>query len=510
MVTKPSRGFERTHGLPGALGVRAPRVAVYVRVSTEEQAEGHSLEYQEEACRRRADELGPEHVALYRDAGFSAKSANRPAFQRMLEDVDACKVDVVIVLKLDRFARNRLDGLLAKQRMEKAGVKLISVTEPLDDTPAGLITEGMLQLIAEWYSVDLKHKVTAGLRKRAEKGLMNAMPPFGYAQSDDPRAEPPTIVSDEAAAVLLAFERYATGCVTYKQIAAEFNAAGFRTRHRAPKGDPQDGARQWTGDSIRALIQCPVYKGVVTHKGEEFQGRHEAIVSEELWSRANEVGTRLRGRATTWKPVRFYPLAGILRCAGCGSPLQGNNMGKHIPWRYYRETAARRGIPCDKPQISVRADEIEPAVDDIVARFRMPANVRRKVIELLGAEDDAAASEAAEAKIRERLRRLSRLYGEMELSEAEYGAQRRKLEAELERLTIPRTKAAAAVEHFDLLQAAWKKATPEEKRGLGLALFEAIYFDLATMTIAEVVVQPAFRPWLAPAEPHRPEAAQDG
>ena len=82
------------------------------------------------------------------------------------------------------------------------------------------------------------------------------------------------------------------------------------------------------------------------------------------------------------------------------------------------------------------------------------------------------------------------------MAEGDYEAQRRALEAERDRLTVPRERVAAVAEQFDLLQAAWAKATPQEKRGLALALFEHIDFDMETMTIAGVVVRPAFRPWL--------------
>src|SRR5437868_5144841 len=125
--------------------------AVYARVSTAEQAEGHSLDYQIDGCRRRALEVGMKQVVIYEDAGFSAKSANRPAFMRLIGDAEAGLFKVIFVLKLDRFARSRLDSLVFKERLRTVGVQLISVTEPLDDSPAGLITGGMLELIAEWY-----------------------------------------------------------------------------------------------------------------------------------------------------------------------------------------------------------------------------------------------------------------------------------------------------------------------------------------------------------------------
>ncbi len=137
----------------------------------------------------------------------------------------------MIVWKGDRFARNRLDALLAK---------FYNVTD-VDDSPAGLSVKD-LQLIAEWYSKDLQHKVTAGLRKRAEKGLMNGMPPFGYRQSDSPASEPPLIIPEEACHVREAFERFATGTASYREIASDWNKRGLRTRHR-----PQSGAKMVRG-----------------------------------------------------------------------------------------------------------------------------------------------------------------------------------------------------------------------------------------------------------------------
>ncbi|MBK6559956.1 recombinase family protein [Candidatus Amarobacter glycogenicus] len=94
-------------------------IAIYVRVSTTEQTLGHSLVTQEDACRKFAETLGLGDIVVYSDAGFSAKTSNRPAFQRLLDDADAGRIGAVIVWKGDRFARNRLDALLAKERCER-------------------------------------------------------------------------------------------------------------------------------------------------------------------------------------------------------------------------------------------------------------------------------------------------------------------------------------------------------------------------------------------------------
>ena len=132
----------------------------------------------------------------------------------------------------------------------------------------------------------------------------------------------------------------------------------------------------------------------------------------------------------------------------------------------------------------------------IVARFEMPAEVRERVLQLLQDEERREDRRGLSATGRRRLRRLGRLYADLQIDEADYEAERRALEAERDRLTVPTEQAVTAAETFDVLQEAWSRATPQEKRGLALALFEAIYVGTATKATVDVMVQPAFRPWI--------------
>lgn len=140
----------------------------------------------------------------------------------------------------------------------------------------------------------------------------------------------------------------------------------------------------------------------------------------------------------------------------------------------------------------MRADWLEAG---IVARFHAPAEQREHLLSLLQ-DAEPADAEAQRAGIGDRLRRLGRLYADLQIDDAAYDGERRALEAEPDRLTVPTEQAALAVETFDVPQTAWSRATPQEKRALALTLFEAVYVDMATTTIAGVVVQPAFCPWL--------------
>lgn len=210
----------------------ATRAADYRRVSTDEQAKGHSLSSQADACARYADQQGWELVASYEDAGYSAKSTDRPAFQKMLDDAAEALFDVILVLRYDRFARSLEDWVVTKRALERQGIRVVSITEPIEDNPMAPILEALHGGLAEWYSRDLAAKVARGHRKRADKGLILGQPPFGYTRAPgDSSHEPHVLVPEEAEAVRWAFEAYAAGWKMV-DIADELNRRGFRTRYR--------------------------------------------------------------------------------------------------------------------------------------------------------------------------------------------------------------------------------------------------------------------------------------
>ncbi len=139
---------------------------IYLRVSTAEQAhgdgasEGYSIPAQRDACTRKARDLGASVVAEFVDRGESARSAARPELQRMLAQLAEHKdVDFVIVHKVDRFARNRADDVAIQMGIEKAGARLISVSESVDDTPSGKLVRNIMADLAEFYSANLAGEI---------------------------------------------------------------------------------------------------------------------------------------------------------------------------------------------------------------------------------------------------------------------------------------------------------------------------------------------------------------
>jgi DNA invertase Pin-like site-specific DNA recombinase len=169
-----------------------PIALIYLRVSTKEQArtgggaEGYSIPAQRTGCHAKAAQLGALVHAEYVDAGESARSADRDDLQRMLADVRRLRPDYVIVHKIDRLARNREDDIAINLALKKHGVKLVSCTENIDDTPSGRLLYGLMAEIAQFYSGNLALEVMKGLVRKAEEGGTPFRAPTGYMNVRQP------------------------------------------------------------------------------------------------------------------------------------------------------------------------------------------------------------------------------------------------------------------------------------------------------------------------------------
>ena len=183
------------------------RAVIYARYSSDNQRE-ESIEGQLRDCRAYAEYNGIDIVGEYIDRAFSAKTDDRPDFQRMVSDSSKKLFDVVLVWKLDRFARNRYDSAFYRYTLRKNGVKLISVKENISDGPEGIILESMIEGMAEYYSANLSQNVKRGFRENALKGKWNGGAiPFGYKVVDHRLA----IDEESAPIVRFMFEMCADG-----------------------------------------------------------------------------------------------------------------------------------------------------------------------------------------------------------------------------------------------------------------------------------------------------------
>src|SRR5439155_11179049 len=179
---------------------RAKRAVIYLRVSTAKQAnkdddpDGYSLPAQREACERKAEALDAEVVETFIDRGESAKTSDRPQFQRMLAFVKAQEdIDYVILDKVDRFARNRRDDANTLFELRSVGTQLVSVKENIDETPAGQLLHAIMAGIAEFYSRNLATEAIKGMTQKAKVGGTPGWAPLGYLNT---RCQSPENVED--------------------------------------------------------------------------------------------------------------------------------------------------------------------------------------------------------------------------------------------------------------------------------------------------------------------------
>ena len=260
------------------------RVALYLRVSTSEQTKGHSLDSQRNDLVVWAQSQGWEIAKVYEDAGASGTAVEgRAGFQRMIADAQAASFDAVLVLKVDRFARSLRDSIVYRELLSDHGVRLFSRTEPTvgDGTPSGFLTQGIFDVFAAHYSVQLSYNVSRGKLTRAQKGLPLGDIPFGY-RSINSRV-PPEIVPGEGGAVRRAFEYYAGGNHSMLDLADKLNAAGLRPRSK-------QGHEFFSKATVAGMLSNPFYVGDITyHGGVVGRGQHKPIISRELWYRVQQV-----------------------------------------------------------------------------------------------------------------------------------------------------------------------------------------------------------------------------
>ncbi len=486
------------------------RAALYARVSTEDQVEGHSLKFQKDDCHSQAakDSFTVEAEHVYVDEGYSAKGSalDRPAFQRMIEDAKKKPrpFDRIYVWKWDRFTRSREDAVIYKGLLRRdLGVEIVSVKEPFDDpeSPAGYLLEGVTELIAGWYSKDLRQKVSRSRQRRVELGLTNGDAPFGYGRHPETSKELPLpwiVVPAEAEVVRQAFEMYASSRHTLQQVATWLNQSGHR-----PKAKRRDRAEReylWSKDTVKDMLGNQLYLGLTKYKGATRPGRHEAIISEELFRCVQQVKKEhYRGPSTFAQRHRTYLLAGLARCALCGEKLWAHHIRGSD---YYREESSLRGIPCPNPKRYVRADVIEGQLSEVMSGLKLPTTWRDLVTKLLDSSDEREAARKERLRLEEKLRRLSRQYREVEIDEAEYKREREITQAQLAALEeVAQPEAIRTGDYIEGLVEAWRTATKEEKRDLLRMCLEAVYVDMESASLVALKPKPAFLPLFNLEEP---------
>ena len=288
--------------------MQAMRAAIYVRVSTQEQArEGISLDAQEAACRRMAVEAGALDIEVFRDEGFSGGDTKRPALRAMLARLE--EFDAIYVWKLDRLSRSVADWASILKRLTEEQVGFASVTERVDaTTPMGRAMLFVMATFAELFLDILRENVRSALAHIASTGRRPTGTVYGY------RREGGCLVPDpgQAEVVREAFDRYVAG-ESMAAIGRDLQARGVPTKR---------AGKFWDTTAVRDVLRNPAYIGKVMHRGEVLDGTHEPIVSEEQWELARvlrEQRSRNRGQAVAH-------LSSLCRCGLCGGHIAAESV----------------------------------------------------------------------------------------------------------------------------------------------------------------------------------------
>lgn len=348
---------------------KSVRCAIYTRKSSDEglEKEFTSLDAQRERCEDYiASQKGEGWKCLpdrYDDGGYSGGSMERPALRRLLADVAAGKIDIVLTYKVDRLSRSLADFTRLIDTFESRKVAFVSVTQRFDTSQAmGRLTLNMLlsfaQFERELASERTRDKIAASRRRGQWWG---ARPPLGYGIDRDTSTL--VVMPEEAALVRHIFETYVR-TRSLIRTATELNAAGHRTKRWRYRDGREVGGRKWDKPHVRLVIANVTVRGMVSHKGEFHPGRHEAIVADDLWRTANDIlASNARNGSDASQPLRHGLLNGLLRCAACEAAMTHTcAVRRSRTYRYYVCGSASRNGRSSCPYPSVPAEQVESFV----------------------------------------------------------------------------------------------------------------------------------------------------
>ena len=275
---------------------------------------------------------------------------NRPDFQRMIKDSSRQEWNYVICYKFDRFSRNKYETAIHKKALKDNGVKVVSATEFVPDTPEGIIFESMLEGYAEYYSAELSQKIRRGNNESRRKGnLTGGKIPYGYKNVD----KKAVIIPEEADIVRYIYERYSIG-VYVKDIIGELTQ----------KGVLYDG-KPFVRNTVYKILKNERYSGIYRHNGEVFDNIYPQIVPQETFDKVrkkvicNKYGKR--------SEEITYLLKDKIKCGYCGKSIVGDNGTAHNGERkYYYKCRGRKAKLNDCHKQAVRKEVLEKIVIESV------------------------------------------------------------------------------------------------------------------------------------------------
>ncbi len=436
----------------------------------------------------------------------------------MLTELPALGVKYLIVHKVDRLARNRLDDATLYQRLVGMGITLVSATENIDETPAGRLMHGMLASFAEYYSNNLATEIMKGLTRKHEMGGTPHKPPIGYLSkreligAQDIRS---VIVDPERAPLVkLAFTLYATGEWSLHRLADHLEGQGLRSR-----GTRRFPERPLGANRLNSMLRNPYYMGIVAWNGRRFPGRHEPLIDEDTFDLVQALLTAAHVGGDRIQKHAHY-LRGTVVCDECqGRLLYGRHRGRSgQQYEYFccnNRTVRRRKIKCSSGHYSVPL--VEQNIENLYRTLRISPEVQNQIRQELRNElDDRAALIRHEAERHERTlkaieakqEKLVQLFYQDLVTEDVLQREQDRLKTERRAADHLQNTAAAQLddvqEALDLALSrvarpyeTYREGTELERRLLNRAIFKHIEIG-EDGTITEATLKPIYRaltPW---------------
>ena len=489
------------------------RCAIYTRKSSEEglDQEFNSLDAQRESAEAFiASQKAEGWVALpeqYNDGGFSGGSMERPALDRLLRDITAGKVDCVVVYKVDRLSRSLLDFSRIMETFENHGVSFVSVTQQFNTTHSmGRLTLNILLSFAQFEREIIGERIRDKLGAQARRGKWTGgIPILGY-DVDRSTASPRLVVNAKEAARVREIFRMYLDKGSLLPVVTELAQKTWVNKRRVTKKGKSLGGRPFDKATLYMLLTNPILTGKIKHKGDLYDGEHEAIIDQELFDEVQRQ-LKLNGRTGGAEVRNKYGaiLRGLLRCKTCGAAMTHTFSGKHRKnfYRYYRCTRAIKNGRRVCSVGTLPAGEIERVVVDEVRRLATDQALLAQVLKDAHTATDAELADLGRDRddLRNETKRhhaeLRKLVAEgktspdvtsriADLNQRITEADRRLPEleaaiADLEAEAVSQDEARAAFTDFDGL---WESLIPREQARLLKLLLTTVEYDGDAGTVA--------------------------
>lgn len=282
---------------------------IYIRVSSDEQVKGYSLDGQKKACIEYAKKFDLKILNVFRDEGESATATHRPQFQEMLNQCEDEPVNAIIVWHTDRFARNEADHFLVKKKLSDLSTLLLSVSQPmLDESPEGRFLDTILAGVNAYYSRDLGRKTRKGLNQKWEQGGWPSATPPGYKNIRNENDKGDVVVDPVLGPIIKeGLELYSTGNYTVVTLQKWLDKKGLRSKT----------GKMISFAVVHNMLRNPFYYGVMRWSGKEQRGCFEPLISEEVFRLNQYILIKHRGFMIRQRKHDFL-LRNFAFCSLCG------------------------------------------------------------------------------------------------------------------------------------------------------------------------------------------------